>query len=100
MHFRGDLGCRRGYEGWLAAEAKARNPDIKIWSLSWGVPGWVGNVSGHSPTYYCSDNIAYQIAWLRCLRDSWGVRSDYIGLCVRRRRRRRCRPCARQVALG
>ena len=40
-HFRGDLGCTRGYEGWLASEAKKRNPDIKIWSLSWGVPGWV-----------------------------------------------------------
>jgi hypothetical protein len=36
MHFRGDLGCNRGYEGWLAKEAKARNPGIKIWSLSWG----------------------------------------------------------------
>ena len=39
-HFRGDLNCGRGYEGWLAAEARARNPAIKIWSLSWGVPGW------------------------------------------------------------
>ena len=80
MHFRGDLGCKRGYEGWLAQEAKARNPGIKIWSLSWGVPGWIGNSSGHPPTYYCDDNIAYQISWLRCLQDSWGVRSDYLGL--------------------
>lgn len=30
MHFRGDLGCKRGYEGWLAAEAKKRNPEIKV----------------------------------------------------------------------
>ena len=80
MHFRGDLGCSRGYEGWLAKEAKARNPDIKIWSLSWGVPGWIGNVSGNAPTYYCDDNIDYQIAWLRCLKDTWGVESDYLGL--------------------
>eukprot|EP00662_Eupelagonemidae_sp_cell21_P015738 gene15738-15747_t len=80
MHFRGDLGCKRGYEGWLAKEAKARNPDIKIWSLSWGVPGWIGNISGHPPTYFCNDNIAYQVAWLKCLKESWGVESDYLGL--------------------
>jgi galactosylceramidase len=80
MHSRGDLGCRRGYEGWLAAEARKRNPAIKIWSLSWGVPGWIGNVSGHAPSYYSDDNVAYQVAWLRCLRDSWGVEPDLLGL--------------------
>jgi galactosylceramidase len=79
-HFRGDLGCTRGYEGWLASEAKKRNPDIKIWSLSWGVPGWVGNVSGSPPTYYSDENVDYQVAWIRCLKDSWGVDSDYLGL--------------------
>jgi hypothetical protein len=75
MHFRGDLGCRRGYEGWLASEAKKRNPNIKIWSLAWGVPGWIGN---HS--YFSDDNIQYQIEWLKCLRDEWHVESNYIGL--------------------
>ena len=103
MHFKGDLGCKRGYEGWLAREARRRNPKIKVmvcvcvcvcvfvisfhisftchdqclfyhvlpmltraqtdnlthtllqvWSLSWGVPGWVGN---HS--YFSDDNIEY-----------------------------------------
>ena len=42
MHSRDDLNCNRGYEGWLAAEAVKRNPEIKVWSLSWGVPGWIG----------------------------------------------------------
>jgi hypothetical protein len=28
-HWRGDLGCARGYETWLIAQAKARNPAIK-----------------------------------------------------------------------
>lgn len=60
MHSRDDLGCTRGYEGWLASEAKKRNPDIKIWSLSWGVPGWIGN-----GTYYSDDNMHYQIQWLK-----------------------------------
>ena len=80
MHSRYDLGCDRGYEGWLAAEAQRRNPSLKIWSLAWGVPGWIGNVSGHAPTYYCDDNMNYTIAWLKCLRDTHGVRSDYLGL--------------------
>jgi galactosylceramidase len=80
MHSRYDLGCDRGYEGWLAAEAQRRNPQLKIWSLAWGVPGWIGNVSGHAPTYYCDDNMNYTIAWLKCLRDTHGVRSDYLGL--------------------
>jgi hypothetical protein len=48
---------------------------LQIWSLSWGVPGWVGN---HS--YFSDDNIEYQIAWLKCLRDSWGVEPDLLGL--------------------
>ena len=51
MHARDDLGCGRGYEGWLAAEARRRNPAVQIWSLSWGVPGWVGNGS-----YFSADN--------------------------------------------
>jgi hypothetical protein len=80
MHARGDLNCNRGYEGWLAREAKARNPSIKVWSLSWGVPGWIGNVSGQPPTYYSDDEVDYQVAWLRCLRDAHGVESDYLGL--------------------
>ncbi len=36
MHSRDDLGCDRGYEGWLMSEAKKRNPEIKTWGLSWG----------------------------------------------------------------
>ncbi len=56
QHSRDDLGCARGYEGWLAREATKRNPAIKVWSLSWGVPGWIGNGS-----YFSYDNIAYQV---------------------------------------
>ena len=74
------LDCDAGYEGWLAQEARRRNPSIKIWSLAWGVPGWIGNISGAAPTYYCEDNIHYQVAWLQCLRNRWGVESDLIGL--------------------
>jgi hypothetical protein len=33
MHSRDDLSCSRGYEGWLAKEARARNPEIKVSEL-------------------------------------------------------------------
>ncbi|MGH9344809.1 MAG: hypothetical protein ACRD19_13750, partial [Terriglobia bacterium] len=31
-----------GYEWWLMAEARRRNPRIVLDSLAWGAPGWVG----------------------------------------------------------
>jgi len=40
MHTRDDLSFERGYEWWLMVEAKKRNPDIKTYVLSWGVPHW------------------------------------------------------------
>lgn len=75
MHARGQVDCAAGYEGWLAREARARNPEIKVWSLSWGVPGWIGN---HS--YYSDEDMAYHIEWLKCLNNTYGVQSDYLGM--------------------
>jgi O-glycosyl hydrolase len=74
QHSRGDLGCARGYETWLMLQAKARNPAIKTFGLSWGVPGWIGNGS-----YFTPDNWAYQTAWLQCQR-SLGIQVDYLGV--------------------
>jgi hypothetical protein len=34
MHFENDLNMQRGYEGWLLAQAKARNPAIKTCGLN------------------------------------------------------------------
>ena len=59
MHARGDLSCDRGYEWWLLEQAKARNPSIVTYALSWGVPEWVGN-----GTYFSDDNIDYHVKWL------------------------------------
>ena len=76
MHSPSDLSCRRGYEFWLLKEAKARNPQLRTYALSWGVPGWVGNQTG----YYCPDNVRYHLAWLRCAHDVHGVAVDWLGL--------------------
>jgi hypothetical protein len=89
MHSNGDLSCSRGYEGWLAKEARARNPAIKIWSLSWGIPGWInGSVIGNDwdddygpkTHFFSEDNIRYQVQWVKCLREQYNVESDYIGI--------------------
>ena len=48
MHHRSDLSCTRGYEAWLAFEAKKRNTAILIWSLAWAAPGWIGGEHGIS----------------------------------------------------
>ena len=43
MHTSNDTNFHRGYEFWLMAEAKKRNPMVRTYVLSWGVPGWVAN---------------------------------------------------------
>lgn len=35
-----EVDCTRGYEWWLMAEAKERNPEIAFYGLAWGAPGW------------------------------------------------------------
>lgn len=35
-HYKGDEDYTRGYEWWLMKEARARNPDIKLYGLPWG----------------------------------------------------------------
>ena len=79
MHSRDDMGCDRGYEGWLLQEARRRNPRIKTWGLSWGVPAWIGRGSFNSSSFYTMDNIHYQTKWLECIKQSTGIAVDYIG---------------------
>src|SRR5256886_9613611 len=75
MHSATDLNCDRGYEWWLMAQAKARNPGIKLAALSWGAPGWVG---GASHTFWTADTIKYLIKWLDCA-TSHHLTIDYLG---------------------
>ena len=79
-HFRGDLNCSRGYEWTVLKEAKARNPAIKTYGLSWGVPGWIGDASGGGQGFYSQDNIDYHLSWLDCAENTWGIEIDYMGI--------------------
>lgn len=67
------LGSR--YEWWLMKEAKARNPDLKLYGLSWAVPGWIGNGS-----YFAGDdNINYHINWIEGAKRVHNLTIDYVG---------------------
>jgi hypothetical protein len=64
MLTRSDLSCDRGYEGWLIAEARKRNPKILTYGLSWAVPHWVGDGNGNGTGFHSPDNWLYQTKWV------------------------------------
>src|SRR6478736_4391652 len=56
----GVIDCNRGYNWWMMREAKKRNPDIVLYGLAWGAPGWFG--------YHSADGMRYMIDYLDCAR--------------------------------
>jgi galactosylceramidase len=70
-----------GYEGWLMAEAKKRNPDIPLLGLVYAWPSWV-NPSGSSPFESPATEAnaaAYMTGWVRGMRDTYNVSLDWVG---------------------
>lgn len=72
-HTRGAVDCNAGYEWWLAEQAKARNPKIRLYGLAWAAPGWIGGGN-----FWSQDTINYLLTWLGCAR-SHGLTIDYLG---------------------
>ena len=73
MHTRTATNCAAGYEWWLMEQAKARNPNILLYGLAWGAPGWIGGGS-----FWSTDMINYLISWLGCAK-SHGLTINYLG---------------------
>lgn len=71
----GQINCNRGYEWALMEQAKAINPDIKLYALEWGVPAWVG---AGTNTPWTDQNITYLLDWLGCA-SRHGLNIDYLG---------------------
>jgi hypothetical protein len=69
---RGVLNFNVGFEWWLIQQAKQRNPNIKLYGLEWGAPGWF------TGGFYSQDNINYISAFLDGA-SSMGFNFDYIG---------------------
>jgi len=72
---RGALDCGAGYEFWLARQALARNPTIKLYGLQWSAPSWVSD--GHGGLWSTAD-VHYVVDWLRCAREN-GLTVSYVG---------------------
>ncbi len=70
-HAAGDLNCDRGYEWWLMAQAKARNPGIKLYGLAWGAPGYLGS-------FFSTSTVNYLMDWMSCAAGH-GLTIDYLG---------------------
>lgn len=78
-HYDGDLNLNRGYEWWMMKEAKARNPDVKLYGLPWGFPGWVGN--GTSSPYTAPELTAkYVTDWVVGAKTEHDLEIDYVGV--------------------
>jgi hypothetical protein len=71
-HTRGAIQCNAGYEWWLMKEAKARNPNIALYSCAWGEPSWI------SGGFWSQDSITYHMDYLSCAKQN-GLDIDYMG---------------------
>jgi hypothetical protein len=67
-------GWDRGYEWWLATEAKKRNPDIALASLSWCIPGWVEG-GGLAPA-----DVGFHVDFVRGAKEHHNLTLDYVGV--------------------
>jgi hypothetical protein len=52
------------YLPWLIQEAKRRQPEIKLYCLSWGLPHWVGRTNGSTSGVLSSQGVAYHRDYL------------------------------------
>ena len=72
-HSSGSINCNAGYEWPMMAQAKALNPNIKLYGLAWGAPGWIP-----THTFNSDGTITYLVNWLNCAKQK-GFTIDYIG---------------------
>ena len=63
----------RGYEWWIAKEARKRNPGIKLIALAWNFPAWVGAANSQATADYL-------VSFLEGARDHHGLDFDYVGI--------------------
>ena len=77
MHSVNDENYARGYEWALMVDAKRRNPDVVLYGLSWGFPGWVGEGS-KSP--WTNSTVTYTMKWILGAKKYYNLDIDYIGI--------------------
>ena len=63
----------RGWELWLASEARRRNPAIRLGALAWAHPGWTAGDVNKTTEYLAS--------WVAGVKASrWNLTIDFLGL--------------------
>jgi galactosylceramidase len=74
MRSRTDENYSRGYEWWIMAEAKKRNPLITLDACAWSCPEWVGEGN-----FWSQDMCDYDVKWIQGLKKNYGLDLDSIG---------------------
>ena len=64
----------RGYELWLASEAKKRNPALLLDVLPWGTPDWTTD-------YFTPEAADWAVSFLKLAKQKYGLDFNYIGGC-------------------
>jgi hypothetical protein len=77
-HTAGSINCGAGWEFAIAKQAMARNPNVALYGLQWGAPGWAGGTGPDGPTLFTSADIRYLIDWLNCAASN-GLTIGYLG---------------------
>ena len=72
-----DENYQRGYQWKLMSEAKRRNPNITLYGLSWGFPGWV---SEGTKTPWTQSTVTYIMKWIMGAKKYYNLDIDYIGI--------------------
>ena len=81
QHFSGEApNVQRGTQAWLAKEARARNPYIKLYAVPWAWPGWLrGGKATNSALTDPAAAAAYVVAWLQGM-SAQGTPVDIVGV--------------------
>jgi len=61
----------RGYEFWLMAEARKRNPKVILDCLPWSFPGWVSGA-------FSQDSADWFVAFLDAAKKHYGLKMDWV----------------------
>jgi galactosylceramidase len=77
-----DLSGQRGYEWWLAAEAKRRNPAVALYALAWGWPGYLraGQASARTPWTDRALTAEYVTSWVALAASAHNLTVDAVGI--------------------
>jgi len=77
----GDLSAARGYEWWLMAEARRRNPAIELFALAWGWPGYLrAGSDAKTPWTDRALTADYVVSWVALAASAHNLSIDFVGI--------------------